>query len=432
VNAVIAPLAGQVGVWPDVAPDPRQAMALCADAWLAVLELQDEEWRALARDLRALHGLALGIVVALPAGSAAPPLEAADEQVSWDGAPGPVLEAVQRLAAAQDRAAAPTPPAPSTEEHLFEAAEAPAEVMPPAAGAGPGFRSSSIWPGTVLSRSEAESVLVAAVAGLWPQEALRPLAERVVASLSDLEKAALRGDPVTVEPSPVCRAAALRWVVTVALEAAPAPGSPVDGAAVQAILGDIDGALADLKGVGEGAGPEALPALEALRRVLVKEAIDLTDAVHRIVPSEVVAAPAAPAVAPREARKPPPRAVAFGARPARRPGRGKRRLWIALAIATTVGVAFHGYDYVRRRPPPPPPTVPGAPESLIGSIDRATGIATLTSTSERPPSLADVEKFRLQEELKGRAVREMAPGVYISEPAHRVEKAAPAGSQGHP
>jgi len=438
VNALIAPLASEVGVWPDVAADPEQLEALCDDAWLAVLELQGDGWLTLAHHLRALRGSALGVVVATPPGSVAARLaDAADEQVSWDGAPGPVLEAVRRLAVVRRRTVAPAPPPPAAldEEHLFRIDQAtPAEVTVPAAVATPAVRSSDTWPGTVLSRSEAESVLMAAVVGLWPQEALRPNAERVVASLSDLEKAALRGDPIPVEPGPVCRAAALRWVATVALERAPAPGSPVDGAAVQAILGEIDGALGDLKGVAEGAAPEAQPALEALRRVLVKEAIDLTDAVHRIVPSEVAAKPVPAPAPPRGARQSPSRVITFGAQLKERPSGGRRGFWIALAITASIAAAFHGYGYLARKPLPPPPTLPGAPEGTIGSFDRATGIATLTSRGDKPPSAADLEKFRRQEELKGRVVREMAPGVYVSEPAHRVERAVPAGSQGqgHP
>jgi len=435
VNALIAPLAGQVGVWPDVAPDPRQALVLCGDAWLVVMELQGDEWRTLAHDLRALHdGSALGIVVVMPpGGGSARPVDGADEEVTWSGPPGPVLEAVQRLAMVREPAVAPAPPAPAPAiaQDSHETRETPEEATAPVAGAAPEFGAPGTWPGTVLSRSEAESVLAAAAVGLWPQEALRPLAERVVASLSDLEMAALRGDPLPVEPGPVCRAAALRWLVTDALERAPAPGSPVDGAVVQAMLGDIDGALAALKGIGEGAAPDVQPALETLRHALVKEAIDLTDVVHRIVPSEVVVAKAAPPAAPREARRP-PRVITFGAGTEDGSGHGRRGLWIALAMAAAAGAAFHGYRYLARRPLPTPPTLSGAPEGTMGSIDRATGIATLTSTNERPPSPAAVEKFRTQEELKGRVVREMAPGVYLSEPAHRVEKADPPGSQRHP
>ncbi len=365
VNAVIAPLASKMGVWPEVAPDPRQFMSLCGGARLAVLEVQGDEWLTLAHDLRALHGGALGIVVAVPPDTAARHVDdAADELVSWDGRAEPVLEAVQRLVASRGEPAgeAPPPPTPEGPDRAAKVVAEPPAPPPPAAGEVVAPGSSDTWPGTIHSWSEAESLLVAAAAGLWPEEALRPLAERVVASLSDLEKGALRGSPLPVEPGPIRRAAALRWVVTAALEGAPEPGSPVDAAAVQTILGEIDDALGGLKDA--GAGPEVQPALEALRRVLVKEAVDLTDAVHRIVPSEVPQEPVRRAPpAPRKEEQAPRRDVAFAAGAGREP-RGHRGLWIALAVTILVGLALHGWNLLLARSSGPPPTAAaGRPSS---------------------------------------------------------------------
>lgn len=331
LNSVLPPLSAALGVRPRVADAPHQVFALCQDgARLAVFEYRGQEWLPLAEDLKNAFGDELRVVVAVPAQHAAAsgPLmgTGADEVLPWDGTPDGLVAAAALLAGPPAGAAGPAPGAapaePVTPAHPMPAltpawpteAFAAAAPEPPEAAAAPpvppvaedepafaiveappdaqarwgdaelvAFERSGTWPGTVIASRDAEGLLAGALAGFWPEAGdLRAQAERMVAVLSPLERNAITGRPVPADPAPVCRAAALRWQVSAALRTAPAPGSPVDSAAVRAILAEIDAVLAELKRVSPGAPAGALPSLDRLRRELVSEAVDLTEAVHRI------------------------------------------------------------------------------------------------------------------------------------------------------
>ena len=158
-----------------------------------------------------------------------------------------------------------------------------AEPPPP-----PPSATSTVWPGTVLSADDGLAVVRAALSGLWPEQRLRPVTEKVVAALSTAEKAAAQGHKLPFDPAPVRRAVGLRWQVAAAIDALPVPGAPIDQGAVQAILGGIDDVLSALKEQSDDAGPEALRAIETVRHTLVKEAIDLTEALQQVAPPEMV------------------------------------------------------------------------------------------------------------------------------------------------
>ena len=144
----------------------------------------------------------------------------------------------------------------------------------------------SVWPGTVLSATDGLAVVRAALSGLWPEQRLRPVTEKLVAALSTAEKASALGQKLPFDPAPVRRAIGLRWQVAAAIETLPPTGAQVDQAAVQGILGAIDDVLAELKVLCDDAGPEPLRALERVRHALVKEAIDLTEALQQVAPAD--------------------------------------------------------------------------------------------------------------------------------------------------
>ncbi|HET6923951.1 MAG TPA: hypothetical protein VFI16_12460 [Anaeromyxobacteraceae bacterium] len=339
LNAVLPPLSAALGVRPRVADAPHQVFALCQEgAGLLVFEYRGQEWLPLAEDLKTTFGDELLILVAVPAGQAGAtgPLLGAgvDEVVRWDGASEPLVAAMRRLVGLPSGAPPPSPPRPAARSPAPGPALPPVPPMPavtpvrslaatpPLVAAGgaalapspgpvadlaedePGFsiveappdpqvrwgdaelvafERSSTWPGTVLASRDAEGLLAGALAGFWPETGdLKGHAERIVADLSPLERDAIAGRPVPVDPAPVCRAAALRWQVSAALASVPPPGSPVDSAAVRAILAEIDAVLAELKRVSQGSPPDSAPAVDRLRRDLVSEAVDLAEAVHRI------------------------------------------------------------------------------------------------------------------------------------------------------
>jgi hypothetical protein len=279
------------------------------------------------------------------------------------------------------------------------------------------FERSSTWPGTVLASRDAEGLLAGALAGFWPEVSdLKGHTERIVADLSPLERDAIAGRPVPADPAPVCRAAALRWQVSAALASAPAPGSPVDSAAVRAILAEIDAVLAELKRVSQGSPPDSVPAVDRLRRDLVAEAVDLTEAVHRIAPQE---APAAEEGAPAARARAGTRVLsvrAGEAEAARGEPRRRLGLWVVLALAIGSAGAFHGYRYYQRRQAGPPPGIPGAPAGMMALPELPGGVRVLVSTPGAA-SRDELEKFKLQQELAGRQVIEPAPGQVFVVPA---------------
>jgi len=327
----------------------------------------------------------------------------AAEPVAEPAAPPPPPAAVAPAAAAEPPAAAPTP----------------VEEVP--------FVPSGTWPGTVLSASDAEGLLAGALVGLWPEESLRPLTERVIEGLSAAEKGALQDQELPCEAGPVRRAAGLRWQVAAALACAPPPGPdgelpPVDQAAVRAILSGIDALLGDLKRMSEGATPEALRAIENVRHLLVKEAIDLTEAVQRLVPegtAEIAVSEGLPAAG---ARVPGTRLI-YNVK-----GRDEVRppkpwgLIVLLVLLAAASAGYHGYRYVNR-PRPQPPTLSGAPSTTSALV--MPGAKMVAAPPGHRPDPQEVERFKAQEQAKGNEVKEVLPGTFVVVPAGRAAAASP-------
>ncbi len=461
-NALLSPLATGIGVWPSVAADPRRTLELCqAGPGLLVLEYRGPEWLQVARDLRHRSGGGLGIVVALApedAGTEPRLAGAADAVVRWDGRPESVLEAVERLEArpagpasrpappaaapaapAPGRARPAPPPAPraasaaSRDALSFDIDEhVPAETTAPAAAGGLllSFERSGLWPGNVISAADAEGLLAGLAAGLSPgADALRASGERVYASLTALEKDALRGAAIPVDAGLVARAAALRWRVSEAIASAPPPDGPVDGPAVRALLAEVDAVLSALKQAGENAPAQVQPELERVRNALVREAIDLTEAVQRFVRAPAPAAVPAPA---RAAARAATRVLTVSAPSARdrAEARRPRALYVVLGIAVLAALAFHGYRFlVRSRAAPAGlERFPGAPANVAALPGVASGPRPLVTTDGKPPSAQALETFRDEQALRGNEVREVAPGAYLVVPAGR--GARPAGASG--
>jgi len=275
------------------------------------------------------------------------------------------------------------------------------------------FLSSGTWPGTVLSASDAEGLLAGTLVGLWPEDALRSLTERVVAGLSLAEKAALQDQVLPFESGPVRRAAGLRWQVAAALESAPPPGAAVDHAAVRAILSGIDAVLAELTRLSDGAAPEALRAIENVRHLLVKEAIDLTEAVQRLVPEGTAEIALDAAGAGPRARAPGTRIIynVSGTSEITHP-----KPWgyiVLLALAGMAAAGYHGYRYVNR-PRPAAPVVSGAPSGTVGIVSPQGKFVVAPAGKKLDPR--EVESFKNLEQAKGNEVREVLPGTFVVVP----------------
>jgi hypothetical protein len=438
---------------------------------LLVLEYAGPEWLPVVRDLRSLCGDAISVVVAVAQDRMSEigglQRAGADEVVAWDGRAAPIAWAVERILASRAggtpapgaaatpvqtfTAPAPTPPmlqraaataapavpapravtpspeparrvplAPAVLEGTAAASSpgpeadaapagtgepAPSPLPAPPAAAPPSY--AGAWPAGVLGGKDAERLLAAAVTGAATEPGpARATAAQTAEALSDLERRALADIAVPVDAALFRRASALRLRVALALGTAPPAGSPIDSAAVQALLAELDSTLAELKAAAEG-GESPHPGIALLRKVLVKEAIDLTDAVNRIAPAQAPAikTPARPATRLLSNRS----GVEGVSAP--RVGRG----WLALLVLAALAAgAFHGYRLLARKPLVPPPSFGSAPQGAVGV--RQGPVSVVVPESGKLLDPAQVERFKAQEEAKGNTVKEVAPGTYVSVP----------------
>jgi hypothetical protein len=485
--ALLAPLTERVGTRPRIASDPGQALTMCRGTGLVVVEFQGEGSLRAIQDL-VVKGPGLRIVAAVPSSHAAAEgsLRALGVDLArWDGSPDLVLAAVGRLlgsaaepssepaATATASPARPAPPrvAPAARApEIGERAPQPARARPPigaslfddldaeadspapaapvlAAPAAQAFvPGDAPWPGNAPSALEAAEALARGLAGDFdpPGTPLAPVAD-VVAGLTELERSVLAGapqpEPQAFDTEPIRRAAVMRVRVAAALALAPAPGAPVDTAAVSAWLAEIDALLAKVNGLAQAAPAELHPAVEQVRNSLVKEAIDFSEAAHGgAAPAETAAAPAPPhAPRPGKARLV---SVASAAEVELEVAEQKRRrtLVVAAALCAVAAAGYHGWRYwgARQHAGDDRPRRSGVPldaEVVEAPSDRVPVV--VRSKDGRAFGLDELRRMREEEGLKGNAVRELAPGaVAISKAAAPAavpaSAPAPAPSAGAP
>lgn len=477
--ALVAPLAERMGMRPRIAADPLEALAYCSEpGLLVVVEFQGADTLRGIKDL-VLRGNGARIVAAVGEehAPAETPLRALGVDVArWDGKPGEILAAVGRqlagppapparpaappptavmtrppappravpapvlprsAAPAPARSAGPPPPvaaraAPPVVARASATATGPSgtalfsavvEPVPERAPAAPGAAPGP-WPTNVPGQGEAADVLALALEGA-PSPAGSPLVTGdVVASLSEIELAVLAGKPQPIDPEPIRRAAVMRVRVAAALATVPAQGGEVDGGAVSAFLAEIDALLSDVNALATGAPPEVLPSLEAVRNALVREAIDLSEAVQRASPAGDPAP--APVAARPSPRRPQARLLSIERVPAGAQRRGLAK-WIALAVAVALAGSYHGWNWYQRRATRAAfrvglpagfteiPAAPGAPRLLV------------PSSTEEVPDPAEVARFKAAEEAKGNVVRETDGMIFVLPgPREPVPVASPA------
>ena len=306
---------------------------------------------------------------------------------------------------------------PVEEDAPVAEAERPAPPAPPPVQ----FLSSHTWPGTVPSAAQAEGVLSGALVGLWPEDALRPVTEKVLSDLTPAEKAALKNQPAPLDAGAMKRAAAVRWQVAAALSSVPAPNSPVDQEALRAILAGTDQVLADLKAMSEGGSPEALRTIESIRHAVVREAIDLTEAVQRIVPAEVAAEITQSRPVGRGAET---RVLFASAGTEKHQGKVPWGIVVTFVLALAAGGTYHAYRYVNR-PRPTPPAVAGAPTGSVAHAAPQGKIMFAHAGKQLDPR--EVENFKNSEGAKGNEVQEVLPGIFVVTPGGKsAPGAAPA------
>lgn len=274
------------------------------------------------------------------------------------------------------------------------------------------------WPAATPDGAEAADALLRSLAGTLPDAApLAAVAGQVVASLSALEREVLAGDPQGFDPAPVRAAAVMRLRVAAALAAAPQAGVAVDGAALQGILGEIDGLLAEVKVLLREAPEDGRLGLEAIRNALVREAIEFSEAAGgRAAPAGGTAtpAPAPGGRAPATRPVPPDRAA-----PPRRP----TALLLLLGLVAAPVLGYHGWHLSLRPAPEPPPTFEGAPAGTLGTGRGARRV--LTTLPGRAVDAAELERFRRLEASRGNVLRAVSPGTWVIEPAGAAGEGTP-------
>jgi hypothetical protein len=477
---LLAPLTERIGTRPRIAAGAAQARPLCTGpGGLVVVEFVGADT---LREIEALVREAKGIrvVAAVPEKLAAAGalLRALGVEVArWDGTATDVVGAVGRqlaLASAplspSPRVAPKTPPPPTARQAPSAPPAAtpvafarPAVLTPPRPMAAPpegpyltpshrmtavpaapasaaarqGLASTAVpwfaqppkprepppaWPRSILGTAEAEEALRVSVASGAAPEGSLAIAD-VLASLSDVERAVLAGEPQPIDAEPIRRAAVMRVRVASALATAPQPGEEVDAAAVSALIGEIDGLLTQVNELAESAPEDLQASLEAVRNALVHEAIDFSEAAQR----------ASPAAAPAEAAAPHPAAKGRKARKTRLlsvdeaaagPGRRGLAVWIALGAAVALALGYHGWQRHERSRVRAALTA-GLPAGMTQIPGPPGGPRVLVrASSTEAPDPAELARFKAVEEANGNRVREV-DGMIFVEPATR-EAAPPA------
>jgi len=420
VDALDAHLRLRLGAAPLLARSPVEAMKACTgEGGLLILEYGGPDWLEAVKSLRTVRDrAALPIVAAVPfsrmAELGALQRAGVDEAVRWDARVDPVLWAVDRLVAARTRGGAPR----ASARDAARAAAGPGvalEIREIAADA-PAAEAGALLPlpAELPPGEEVAKLLRAALAHeASPDEVWRPFTERVASQLGDMERVALSGAPFPLDAAPLRTAACLRWRIAAVLESAQVTGSPPDPEIASALPVEVDAVLAALKALAEAAGAEFQPGIEAARNALVKEAIALTEAMAQAIAVPTVAAPAPQRQGARLLTMDEVESSADAARESAR----RRWLWVGLVVSLLAAMVFHGWRYLSPHAGMAPPTLPGAPPRTIGAVDPRDGSKILMAApGEVPPSQADLERFKAQEEARGRVVKELAPGVLVAMP----------------
>jgi hypothetical protein len=531
--ALFAPLTERTGTRPRIAPDPAQALSLCASSSGLLVVEYGPAWLGALTQLRG-QVTGLRIVAALPRGQESAALVLGPlgiEVVPWDGQAAQVVAAAVQLLGRGPPAAAPaagapaarpaspappaarppappaprpvaapaapssqrpavtpvvglspvarppaashpapaagpsrppaapppaiaSPPPPAAEEaplDLFSdlggseatpvpgrspsvdpfapAAGQPERVAPPPYTGPPAAaeaRPSVSWPASAPSEDEAEAALVLHLRGKLGADA--PLAEatrQAVAAMSELERQVLSGAELPFDGRPVYRAAVLRLRMAVALASAPTPPAKVDEAAVQRLLAELDALLAEVNPLAQGAPAEHQPSLEAVRNALVREAVDFSEATHRVTaggppPAE---APARPAARDQASAA---RVLSVHAVDEQETRAERRRIGpiVMLVVVLLAGAGYHAHRLMTAVPPTPAKTFDGAPAGTRAMVtDNGTWLVAAAGVKVDPVQL---EKFREQEARKGNVLREVSPGRW------KIEAANPGGQGARP
>ena len=269
----------------------------------------------------------------------------------------------------------------------------------------------SVWPANVPMAAAAEALLAAALRGLPGSGAAAEAAARVASALSSDERAALTGGPIAHAPALLRAAAALRLRLELALATVPAAGARFDGSAAQALLGEVDAVLMQVKAAADAAQPALAASLDPIRLALMDGGVSLAGAHARLTPEGVVA-PVAPAASSGRAAT---RVISNenASQSEHVPVAGKG-VWFAFGAVALLAVAYHGYQFATRAPYEPPASLPGAPAQTY-LVNQGPSLVLRAYAGARIDP-GELERFRAQERARGNVVRELAAGVWVIEP----------------
>lgn len=352
----------------------------------------------------------------------------------------PAVPAVEAKAAAPQAAAARPAPAPQALElGLDEQADAPTEVVsqpgpidvasalspeapaPSGAVVGPGgggvegglfddlehfepqvslaptgrlsANASAPWP-TFIPSGEAALAVIEGRA--QPPDFLERASNEVLATIPTEERA--------FEGAAVC------WRVGVALATKPAPGEPIDTAASEAMLAEIDAALEKLRQL----PPEVTKRLSG---DLVRDAVDLTEYLNQVsaTAAKMAEAKASAETAARKANAKATASVKVVSASPEMDARDKRsrRVSIAFGVVVVLAAGFHGWRIISAQMAPTPPGVLPSP---AGTTRVAPGDGKVQFVTVKPGEQSSPEamaKFRQELEAQGKKVQEVGPGRLI-------------------
>jgi hypothetical protein len=278
------------------------------------------------------------------------------------------------------------------------------------------------WPADVPSHAQAEQILSG---GAEAPAALHETTRNILASCSEIETAALWGNELPFDPAGVRNAVVMKWRLAAALTLQPTGTAGIDGPALDALLVEVDDAMAKLPPA-DGLDEATVQALGELRGALARDAVALSEVAQK---ASQAAAAAAATTAKKKYEKVAAKVVSVSAAAPEKDTR-TRNLGITFGVVMLITVGFHAYRFIPKPAPssPVPVNVSGLPAGVQGVRDDKSGMTFVkVSAGGETPDPATVEQLKAQAAAEGKVVQDMGNGRFMIAPSGSKLPPAPPG-----
>lgn len=276
-----------------------------------------------------------------------------------------------------------------------------------------------IWPGNVPSQEQALAVL----RGRQTLAVSLPGARKLQEKLTQPEREALLQEGVG---NALSEALAVRWRLAAALDLLLTSEGRVDQVALDALMAEVDRALAALRAT-DTPSPELALAIDRTFESLTQEAVDFDSNVKAASnPEPVTPAPAAPVPMPKKPTTSTP-AVKPAFQPLDEPAPGARKskaAYIALAVVFVAAAGYHVSNLLQSGKQES--NYPGAPHNTL-VMPSSNGALTVRSTLTGQVT-PEQQAWLAQQKARGLQVKEVGPGTWLVTPAPKTVPATAGNS----